>query len=106
MLENAVQEAVAEWAAADPKIKRAWVLCDGAADPQPEDLEIAVEIQPVADSEETLAVWLWKGEQWRSQLRARIGPNVKLEWVDPDRDDPALGKELEQAKVLVYERAS
>jgi hypothetical protein len=92
-----VEDAVAEWAGRNPKIKRAWMLGDA---------EIAVEIQPVADSEETFAVWLAKGEQWRSQLRTRIGPQVELVWIDPDRDEPSLGKELEEAKVLVYERAS
>jgi hypothetical protein len=102
-----VQEAVAEWAARNPKIRRAWMLGDPAAEePAQRDIEIAVEIQPVADSEETLAVWLAKGAQWHCQLRARIGPKVQLVWVDPDLDEPALGKELEQARVLVYDRAS
>jgi hypothetical protein len=92
-----VEDAVAQWAARNPKIKRAWMLGDA---------EVAVEIQPVADSEETIAVWLAKAEHWRSQLRSRLGPQVELVWIDPDRDAPALGKELEEAKVLVYERAS
>jgi len=102
-----VQDAVAEWAARNPKIKRAWMLRDPAAEGAAEhEIEIAVELQPVADSEETFAVWLAKGAQWHSQLREQIGPKVQLVWVDPDLDEPALGKELEHAKVLVYERAS
>jgi hypothetical protein len=102
-----VQDAVAEWAARNPKIKRAWMLGGPAAgEPAEHEIEIALEIQPVADSEETFAVWLAKGEQWHSQLRERIGPKVQLVWVDPDLDEPALREELEQASVLVYERAS
>jgi hypothetical protein len=102
-----VQNAVAEWAARNSRIRRAWMLHGPAADqPAEQEVEIAVEIQPVADSEETFAVWLAKAEQWRSQLQARIGRGVQLVWIDPDLDEPALGKRLEQAKVLVYERAS
>jgi hypothetical protein len=102
-----VQDAVAEWAARNPRIKRAWMLGNPAVDePAEQEIEIAVELQPVADSEETFAVWLAKGEQWHSQLRERFGSKVQLVWVDPDLDEPALAKELEQARVLVYERAS
>ena len=101
-----VQAAVAEWAARNPEIMRAWMLGEPAADePEDHEFEIAVELQPVADSEETIGVWLAKGAQRQSQLRARFG-KVQLVWVDPDLDEPALGKELEEAKVLVYERAS
>ena len=102
-----VQDAVAEWAARNPKIRRAWMLGDPAAhEPAEHEIEIAVELQPVADSEETFAVWLAKAEQWHSQLRERFGSKVQLVWVDPDVDEPALAKELEQSRVLVYERAS
>jgi hypothetical protein len=101
-----VQDAVAEWAARNPKITRAWMLGDPAAEePAEQEIEIAVELQPVADSEETLAVWLAKGAQWHSQLRARFGAKVQLVWVDSDLDEPALGRKLEQARILVYERA-
>jgi hypothetical protein len=102
-----VQNAVAEWAARNPKITRAWMLGDpDTHETAEQEIEIAVEIQPVADSEETFVVWLAKAEQWQSQLRARIGPTLQLVWLDPDLDEPALGKELERAKVLVYERVS
>jgi hypothetical protein len=102
-----VDNTVAEWAARNPRIKRAWMLGDPAADhPAEQEIEIAVELQPVADSEETFAVWLSKAEQWQSQLRAHIGPKVQLVWVDPDVDEPAVGKKLERPKVLLYERAS
>jgi hypothetical protein len=91
-----VEAAVAEWAAGHPKIKRAWIVGE---------LEVAVEIQPVGDSEETIAVWLAKGEQWRSQLRQRIDPTLELEWFDPDRDEPFLAEALGRDKTLVFERA-
>jgi hypothetical protein len=90
-----VEAAVAEWAAGNPKIKRAWIVGE---------LEVAVQIQPVADSEETIAVWLAKGEQWRSQLRERIDPTLELQWFDPDRDEPILGEALGEDKTLVFER--
>ena len=100
-----VQDAVAEWAARNPKIRRAWMLGDpDANEPAEREIEVAVEIQPVADSEETFAVWLAKAEQWNSQLRERFGSTVQLLWVDPNLEDPALGKAPGRARVLVYER--
>lgn len=93
---NPLETAVAEWAATNPKIKRAWIVGE---------LEVAVEIQPVGDSEETFALWAAKGEQWRSQLRERIDPTLELEWFDPDRDEPIVGDQLAQGKTLVFERA-
>ena len=92
---SSVESAVAQWAAANPKIKRAWIVGE---------LEVAVEIQPVGDSEETIAVWLAKGEQWRAELRQRIDPTLELEWFDPDRDEPILAETLGHDKTLVFER--
>ena len=88
--------AIAEWAAREPRIRRAWLVGDNG---------IAVELQPVADSEETLAIWLHKADKWRSQLRERVGPELKLEWLDPDRDEAIVGEELTRPKTLVYERS-
>jgi hypothetical protein len=92
---SSVESTVAQWAAANPKIKRAWILGK---------LEVAVEIQPVSDSEETIAIWLARGEQWRAELRQRIDPALELEWFDPDRDEPIVGDALGQDKTLVFER--
>ena len=92
---DSAKGAIAEWAAREPRIRRAWLL---------DDNEVAVELQPVADSEETLAIWLYKADKWRAQLLERVGPGVRLEWLDPDRDEAILGEDLARAKTLIYER--
>jgi hypothetical protein len=77
---------IAEWAARNPKIRRVWVSDSRAEDaPRPDEgIVIAVELQPVADSEETFAVWMANCDKWRVELQARLGRIVDLEWLDPD----------------------
>lgn len=85
-------DSIARWAAGNPHIRRAWVYGN---------LNVAVELEPVGDSEETLAAWMAKAGLWRSQLQSRMSAPVDLEWFDPDGSTV-----LDAARVLVYERAA
>ena len=93
MNSTALPEAIATWAAGNPKIKRVW-LAD-----REEELDVTVEPQPVADSEESFAVWIVNCELWRSEVQARIGRTFELRWFDPNGVGPKT------CKVLVYECA-
>ena len=66
---------ITDWAAARPRIRRVWM---SGAD------QIALELEPVADSEETLAVWIANCGKWHAELEARLGRPVSLAWLDPD----------------------
>lgn len=66
-----------EWAAANPRVRRVWISEDAA--------EVAVAPLPVADSEETLPVWLAHCDAWRRELLELTGRSVRLDWLDPDR---------------------
>ena len=90
---TALPAALAAWAASNPKIKRVW-LAD-----REDEVDVTLEPQPVADSEESFAVWMGNGERWRSELEARIGRTLELRWFDPDAAGPMTGN------VLVYESA-
>jgi predicted nucleotidyltransferase len=105
---QALSEMLAEWAAGNPKIRRVWAFGNGAeaALGAPGDIDIAVELQPVADSEETLVAWLANCNKWRSQLQARTGRAVNLDWVDPDGGMRTLHAGAKSAVLLVYELAS
>lgn len=81
---DAIGRIVLEWAAADPRIRRIWIL--GSAD-RDSHIAVAVEPEPVPDSEETLAVWMANCGEWHLQLRARTGRAVRLEWRDQDVAD-------------------
>jgi hypothetical protein len=82
-------QSVAEWAKVNPKVRRAWIRGN----------RVALELQPVADSEETIAVSMANSARWQGQLRERLREPVELEFVD---QDAAPG---EGAGELVYERA-
>lgn len=88
---------VASWAAANPRIRRVWL----SASPE---VAVMIELQPVGDSEETMALWMAHCDQWRDELRAQVGEAVSLDWYDPDTES-TLQSPLEMAKALVYERA-
>jgi len=94
---EALSALVAEWAARNPKIRRVWA--SDATD------ALALELQPVGDSEETFAVWIGHCEQWRAELEARIGRPVDLEWLDPDGAATIVQPRPGEADTLIYERA-
>jgi len=60
----------------------------------------------VGDSEETLTSWLAQADLWESQLQNRLTPKVTLDWFDPDGSTPTIEAGLNEAKVLIYERAN
>jgi predicted nucleotidyltransferase len=94
-------EKLASWAAAHPRIRRVWFF-DGSAKRNARsdtDLDIAIEMEPVADSEETIAHWIAHAEEWQTQLEECVGTSVDLEWFDPDVDAP-----LGDKAILAYDR--
>lgn len=98
--------AIAEWAAANPKVRRVW-----ASGYQPEDtrrqgdsIDMLLELEPVADSEETLTAWIAHGSRWRKELEKLIGMTVELQWADSDAEGPGASGS-DGANMLVYERA-
>lgn len=89
---------LAEWAARNPKIRRAWG-CDGT---EAARIAIGLELQPVADSEETTVVWLANCQRWQRELEALTGEPVDLGWFDPHTSQPVCG----EARTLIYDRLS
>jgi hypothetical protein len=95
-----LDQLVAAWAAHEPKVRRVWLRGGtAAADPLP----LALELQPVADSEETAATWLAHAAAWRVALQKATGRAVELEWLDPDEPHK---RNQSRPDALVYERGS
>ena len=94
---------LAEWAAEQPRIRRMWLVNGRAA--ANVVLDVQLELQPVAHSEETLASWIAHRETWRRQLEAVVGAAVELECRDPDDAIWARKPGPGQARTLVYERS-
>lgn len=102
----ALSETIGEWAARNPRIRRVWVAGSRAADRSAEPLPIALELQPVGDSEETMVLWIAHCEKWRRDLQAQVGRAVALEWLDPDAAGRTARSGFDETNALVYERAS
>ena len=90
--------AIAEWAAGTPDIQRVWMVA--AAAPE-EAIELLAELQPSADSEEALGVWMANAGRWRRELQARLDQPLRLDWFDPDGATRPDG----EARTLIYARA-
>jgi hypothetical protein len=99
---EALTALVADWAARNPRIRRIWACESHIAGA----LALALELQPVADSEETAVVWLANCEKWRRALTRRLRRPVELEWID--RDEPGAPNQPGPGEVrtLIYERSS
>jgi predicted nucleotidyltransferase len=98
-----VKGALGAWAKANPRVRRVWLFgSDSKRNARGDtDVDIAIEMEPVPDSEETLSYWIAHAEEWQAELEQRIGSNVDLEWFDPDVDAP-----LGDKAVLVYDRTA
>jgi predicted nucleotidyltransferase len=102
-----VRSAIKDWAQATPRVRRVWVIgsrAKGSERPD-SDLDIAIEIEPVVDSEETLSRWMVKADEWAAQLQKVVGPKVDLAWFDPDGSTPKIQKALDDGAILIYDRA-
>jgi malate dehydrogenase (oxaloacetate-decarboxylating)(NADP+) len=93
---------VADWAARNPRIRRVWA-CESHSDGA---LALALELEPVADSEETAAAWLAHCEEWRGALARRLRRPVELEWIDRDESSAPNQPGAGEVRTLVYERLS
>ena len=97
------QEKLAAWAASHPRIRRVWIFESEAKRRAYSDsdiyIDIAIEMEPVPDSEETIAFWIAHAEEWQAQLEKCLGSSVDLEWFDPDVDAP-----LGDKAILAYDR--
>jgi predicted nucleotidyltransferase len=105
-LKNEIQQPILAWAQSTPLIRRVWVYGSHARGTPSADsaLDIAVELEPVPDSEETLPVWIANSGKWQSQLQRDTALTVDLDWFDPDGSTLKLQNALSECGILIYER--
>lgn len=92
-----LNDLITRWAAGNPRIRRVWLSADAAK------IAVLLELQPVGDSEETMAVWMAHCDAWRDELRRQLGQTVEIDWHDPDTETP-LSRRAGDGRKLVYER--
>ena len=97
--------AIADWASQKRRIRRIWLIGEAAQRTPPPDhaLEVAVEVEPVGDSEETAAIWMANEMSWRAQLERLLSRRIGLEWVDSDATATPQSTR-DELKRLVYDR--
>src|SRR5690348_6549573 len=97
------REALVQWAESNPRVRRVWVY--GGDAPRNErrdtDLDVAIELAPAVDGDETLALWITNADKWHDELEECTGTTVDLEWFDPETDGA-----LDVSARLAYERGA
>ncbi len=100
--DNDVRNKVVAWAKGNTRIRRVWML-GGGSDRHDRHLNIAIEVEPVADSEETAALWMAHSDKWQLELQEKSGSGVSLEWLDPDGSTPGVREAVAAGAELIYE---
>lgn len=97
------RDALVRWAEAHPRVRRVWVFGGASSrdDARGADLDVAIELAPVVDGDETLALWMANAQKWHDELEQSTGTRVDLEWFDPDTGAP-----MDTTARLAYERGS
>jgi len=99
-----VRTAIAGWAEHVPKVRRVWVFDRRVPHDSHARVDVALELEPVPDGEETIAAWIANADRWSHELGQRTGLTVGLEWIDPNAETQETRTILDEPKVLVYER--
>jgi hypothetical protein len=68
-----VRQALAQWYAAHPAIRRLWAVMDL------QGLRIIVTLGPTHDGDDILPAWLANGREWTDQLQVHVEGPVQLE---------------------------
>jgi len=97
------------WAAAPPGVKRMWIYGPRAAgtqrpddDPDPSDLDIAVDIDDVAESDSD-TFRRGRFADWRTEVQAVVAPyHLNLEMY---RGTPGVKESVDACSLLFYQRA-
>lgn len=72
------------WYGATASVRRLWAVEDGSASDDPEGwLKVMLVLEPTADGNETLPVWIANARDWAQELQDRTGRPVWLELVEP-----------------------
>jgi predicted nucleotidyltransferase len=97
------REALVKWAEGNPRVRRVWVYGADAQrnERRDTDLDLAIELAPAVDGDESIALWIANAEKWQDELEASTGTHVDLEWFDPDTDAP-----MGASARLAYERGT
>ena len=97
--------AIADWASHKRRIRRVWLVGEAAqrTPPPGHALGLALEVEPVGDSEETAAIWMANEMSWRAQLERLLSRRIGLEWVDADATATPQSTR-DELRQLVYDR--
>lgn len=100
-----VLDNIRQWANGEDKVRRVWLYNITDQDAKPDsDLHIAIELEPVNDSEEELLLWMSKSREWQTRLQKIVPAVINLEWVDPYANRGIVQNDLNEKYTLVYDR--
>jgi predicted nucleotidyltransferase len=100
-----IANVVAEWAATQPLIVRAWLFGSrvrGTARPD-SDIDVAVEIRKLPGDTGARTTFTCEGKGLRISIQPLLAISVDLQWYGGPVETPTVHAGLEESSTLVYE---
>lgn len=94
------------WALGRLYVKRMWIYgsrATGTALPQ-SDLDVAIEIDPVGNDEDSLDSIVSERCHWVAQLQPHLPYTLHLEWYDPKGRNAVVQHAVEVDGILIFDR--
>jgi uncharacterized protein len=99
-------QALRSWGSSKPFVRRLWIYGSRAKGTAREDsdLDVAVEIEPVGNDEESYTSFVSEANGWRTELQPMLTYKLHLKWYD--RVNKPVWDGVNSAGILVFERAT
>jgi predicted nucleotidyltransferase len=102
---DSIKETLQAWGAKTPCIRKIHVFGSRARSDyrSDSDLDISIEIDPLAGYESSVLTWIGEAEHWREQLEPRFPVKLDLELLDGE-ETPRISAGVRRSSIVVYER--
>lgn len=101
-----VAEKLRVWALARPYVKKVWIYgsrAKGGSLPD-SDLDVAIEIHPVGNDEDTYTSIVSERQKWITELQPQLPYSLHLEWYDPNGRNAVVQHAVDVDGIVIFER--
>ena len=104
----AINRVVAEWAATQPLVLRAWLFGSRVrGEERPDsDIDVAIEVQALPTDSDAYTTFACESDLLRASLQALLPIKVDLQWYGSIGETPTIHAGLQRSSLLAYSASS